>query len=161
MLADPATRQNAWEHYVPLDPAMMNDLEMPPRGVCEFGQWEWNRELESQAKLATIASYWEGIKCDPLEPRQRRLFPRPDADLSDLEDAKRWGIRNRLAPVGILSCTSALPFHGGLVIGVQRGELGYGLALSQSAGCTQYLDWAGVVHICMLPPHFRTWWWEE
>lgn len=153
-------RQYAWDHYVPLDPTLMWDRDMPPRGVCEFGYWVFNSELESNAKRATLSSYFEGRYVDVLNIAQARLFRRPDADLSDFDRAKLWADRHFNEPCGLLSWSCEEPTVG-LLRGIRSGPMGWGLVLQSSPGITAYRDWTAVVHVCMLPRHYRIWEWED
>lgn len=155
--------QNAWEHYVPLDPRLMHDRDAPPRGLCEFGYWDFNSELESSAKKATLASFFDCRWHDIEEAGQRRLFRYPDADLSDTERTKAWAERNFNEPVGVMSESvyyDSQPWVG-LLRGIRGGEMGFGLVLASSPGITQYCDWTTIIHVCMLPRNFRVWRWEE
>lgn len=148
--------QRAWEFYCGWEVG----CGWEPRGVCEQGYWEFNGELASVARKATLASYFESKKADPLDLAQGRLFTYPDADLTDTEHTKRWADRYFNWPCGILSWTVEEPTVG-LVKGLKGGMLGAGLVLQQSMGCESYRDWTEIFHVVLLPAHFRRWWWEN
>lgn len=151
--------EDAWEHYIPVS----GNESYEPRGVCEQGFWDFNSELESSAKKATLASFWEQRYADPLDLGQRRLFRYPDADLSDTERTKAWAERHFNEPVGVLSESvyfDSQPWVG-LLRGIRGGAMGFGLVLASSPGITQYCDWTTIIHVCMLPRHFRIWRWDD
>jgi hypothetical protein len=151
---------SAWEHYIPLDTALMHDLDAPPRGVCEQGYWVFTSELESRARAVTLSSYFESRRADLFNLAQGRLFTRPNADLSDTERTKAWADRHFNEPCGILSETVEEPTVG-LIKGLRGGVMGYGLVLASSPGIEAYRDWTAVYHVVLLSPLYRTWVWDD
>lgn len=153
------TGQYAWDHYIPVS----GNESYEPRGVCEQGYWDFNSELQSSAKKATLLSFFDCRWHDIHDAGQRRLFRYPDADLSDTERTKAWADRHHNEPVGVVSESvyyDSQPWVG-LLRGIRNGGIGYGLCLASSPGVEQYCDWAAIIHVCMLPRNFRVWRWEE